>query len=194
MNHNPNVTVMPTVINPKVYPPKETYQKEEDRFVVGWIGLKYNFPYLDAVGAWLPEGAVLRVISSAKPSLPGVPLEFLPWSEASEARQIAEFDVGIMPLPDDEWARGKCALKILQYMAAGVPVVASPVGINPDIIQDGKNGFLAASNEDWSERLNRLALSDSLRERIGKAGLETVTLSYTVEQGLKKLVQIYTEL
>ena len=191
---NPSVEVVPTVVDADRYRPREAYRLREDRPVVGWIGLKYNFPFLAEIAPALPEGTRLRVVSSAPPALPlppGVELDFVPWSEEREGELLAGFDVGIMPLPDTAWARGKCGLKILQYMAAGVPVAASPVGVNAEIVRHGENGLLARGPGAWRRALAELCSSEALRARLGRAGRRTVERGYTLRHGLERLVRIY---
>ena len=109
------------------------------------------------------------------------PCDPIPWNAATEVEDLRALDIGLMPLPDTEWARGKCGLKALQYMAMGIPAVCSPVGVNSSIIRDGENGFLAATEEQWIERLSRLVTSPDLRERIGQAGRTTVEKAYSAK-------------
>lgn len=164
---------------------------------VGWIGLRYNFPFLSELApalAALPGGATLVVISSGLPQGPewaGICLEHRPWSEATEAADLASCDVGIMPLPDTPWARGKCALKLLQCMAAGVPVVASPVGVNADIIRPGENGLLATTGAQWTAAMQALASDPELRSRLGEAGRQTVQAGFSLERGAELLAKAY---
>ncbi|GJM21764.1 MAG: glycosyl transferase [Planctomycetota bacterium] len=169
---------------------------------VAWIGLRYNFAYLAELAAPLAElcrahpGSELVVISSALPDaalFPGVPLELEPWSEHAEAEALARCDVCVMPLPDTEWARGKCALKLLQGMAAGLPVIASPVGVNTHIIESGRNGLLASAPSDWSEALLALAADPELRTRLGEAGRERVEAEFTLEGGARQLHSAYRQ-
>jgi len=188
---NSDAHVAPTVVNLDKYEVKKDYTLNDRRPVVGWIGLKYNFEFLKNITEFLPKEALFRVVSSSPPDLDNLALDFVPWSEEKEAEYIAGFDVGIMPLPDNEWARGKCGLKILQYMAAGVPVIASPVGVNSSIINDGVNGFLADSWDDWKNKTLQLLNSDDLRTRIGQAGRKTVESGYSYKDGIKILIDIY---
>jgi glycosyltransferase involved in cell wall biosynthesis len=114
------------------------------------------------------------------------------WSEEREANDILEFDVGIMPLDDTEWERGKCGYKLLQYMVCGRPVVASPVGVNPEIVEHGVSGFLASTPDEWREALARLRDDPSLRARMGDAGRRRVEAGYTLdlaEPRLRSLLQ-----
>jgi glycosyltransferase involved in cell wall biosynthesis len=108
-------------------------------------------------------------------------VENVSWSLATETKDILSFDVGIMPLRDDAWSRGKCAFKALQMMALGIPVVASPVGANREVIQDGVNGFLADGAEEWAARLSSLAESPKLREEIGQRGRGTAISRYSLK-------------
>lgn len=168
---------------------------------VAWIGLRYNFAYLDELAAPLAALAAegrdieLVVISSglpdAGPAWDGVRLVHRPWSEAGEAAEIARCDVGVMPLPDSEWARGKCALKLLQYMAAGVPVVASPVGVNADIVRPGENGLLAADSPDWEAAFRQLADDVPLRAHLGEAGRATVEAGFSLAGGADLVAKAY---
>src|SRR5205823_6511673 len=110
----------------------------------------------------------LRVIGTSSYDLAGVEVEALDWRALSEVDDLQGIDVGVMPLPEDAWSRGKCGLKALQYMALGVPTVCSPVGVNSEIIQDGRNGYLAATEDEWVEKLLRLLRSPDLRSSIGQ--------------------------
>ncbi|MFG0317913.1 MAG: glycosyltransferase family 4 protein [Planctomycetota bacterium JB042] len=153
--------------------------------VIGWIGLPTNFGALRLLAAPLRRLAattpiVLRVVSDGAPQLEGVPVEARPWSEEGEADEVRGFDVGVMPLPDDAWSRGKCGLKILQAFAAGVPVVASPVGVNAELIRPGENGLLATSDEEWHDALALLLRDGALRRRLAEAGRRTVEERYSL--------------
>ena len=151
---------------------------------VGWIGIPLNAHYLaivaPALRALAGEGQFsLHVVGAPVPeALAGMPAQSFPWSEDSEIERIAAFDVGIMPLHDTPWERGKCAYKLLQVMAAGKPVVASPVGANAQVVQHGVNGFLADSPEEWTDALRRLADPD-LRSRMGAEARKTVENQYS---------------
>jgi len=190
------VTIVPTTIEMARYPVATTGSAGPvgtDRpFVIGWIGLPYNFESLQLVREPLTRLAaersiVLRVLSDGAPDLPGVPVEVVPWTAEAEADEIEGFDVGIMPLPDTEWSRGKCALKILQYFAAGRPAIASPVGANTDVVRSGENGFLAGDNEEWYRSLDRLAQDPALSVQMGKQARHDVEREYAASAWAPRL-------
>ena len=161
-------------------------------FTVGWMGSASTVRYLDQVAgalAGLGDGARLRVVGGGAVSLPGVTVETRPWREDDEVAELARFDVGIMPLPDEPWERGKCGYKLIQYMAAGRPVVASPVGVNTTLVEDGVNGFLADSEADWTRALRRLADDEGLRVRMGAAGRRMVEDRYSLQAVAPQLIE-----
>ena len=154
---------------------------------VGWIGRASNLRYLAPLARALRRVAErtpleLVIVSDAALELHGVETRFVPWSLAREAREVAAFDVGVMPLAlAGPWSRGKCAYKLLQYMAAGVPAVASRVGMNETVIRHGENGWLASDEDDWVEALSSLASDPEAAARMGRAGRATVEASYSIE-------------
>jgi glycosyltransferase involved in cell wall biosynthesis len=196
LKFTPHVSVIPTVVDTERYTPKQEYRLE-GKVTVGWIGLAYNLPYvrnLDRVFKKLGQrfdNFQFKVISSQGFEIDGVAVMFKPWSYDDEIEDIRSLDIGIMPLFDDEWAKGKCGLKVLQYMACGVPVVASPVGINTEIIRDGENGFLAATDKEWLEKLSLLIRDAELRRLVGKKGRETVEKHYSLKQWVPRLARLY---
>jgi glycosyltransferase involved in cell wall biosynthesis len=196
---NPHVTVIPTVIDTRRYRPKKDYGIQ-GRLNIGWIGLAYNLPYLQEIAKILPKlkkeigEFVLTIISSQGFELGGVEVIFKEWSYKNEVKEIRNLDIGIMPLADDKWAKGKCGLKVLQYMACGVPVVASPVGVNNEIISDGENGFLAATDFEWLEKLSLLAHDEELRRAMGRKGRETVEKNYSLRMWGPRVASLYRSL
>src|SRR6266542_6639516 len=122
--------------------------------------------------------ARLIVVGAREAALEGVRAEFRPWSEATEVEDILSFDVGIMPLPDEPWERGKCGYKLIQYMACSRAAIASPVGVNSQLVQTGVNGFLARSDTDWRSALDTLWATPELRARLGRAGRQKVEAEY----------------
>jgi glycosyltransferase involved in cell wall biosynthesis len=193
---NPNVTIIPTVVDTARYRPKKSYG-HQGKLNIGWVGLAYNLPYIKELANILQKlkkeigEFVLTVISSQGFEIDGVEVIFKRWSYDNEVKEIKSLDIGIMPLPDDEWAKGKCGLKVLQYMACGVPVVVSPVGVNREIIRDGENGFLAATDEEWIEKLSLLARDEALRRRLGQKGRATVENHYSLRIWGPRVASLY---
>ena len=118
----------------------------------------------------------------------------IPWSSATEVAVISSFDIGIMPLPDDQWVKGKCGLKGLSYMALEVPTVMSAIGVNPEIINDGVNGFLATTEEEWVNKISQLIESFELRKKMGISGRETIVSRYSVESQKNNYLNTFNEL
>ncbi len=173
------VEVIPTGLDAGAFPPKEAGGSQE-RVRLVWVGsastlkqLRTLGPVLEAVGRHVP-GAALRVIADARLEVTGLEVENVPWRLADEARLLAEADIGIAPLPDTPYTRGKCGFKVLQYMAAGLPVVTSPVGINAEYVRPEETGLHATTAEEWTAAVERLAADAPLRERMGHAGRERV--------------------
>jgi glycosyltransferase involved in cell wall biosynthesis len=116
-------------------------------------------------------------------TLDHLPVDFRPWSGATEGAELAEADIGVSWLPDDSWSRGKCGLKVLQYMAAGLPVIANPVGVQKEMVRHGETGFLAETADEWCEAVQRLAADPQLRRRMGQEGRRIVESDYSVAAG-----------
>ena len=152
--------------------------------VIGWIGTRVNLMYLQTLSGALAQVGQgvhrprLKVVCDAFPDMPGIEIEKKAWALADEPADARSFQIGIMPLPDDAWTRGKCGLKLLQYMAASVPVVCSPVGANCEIVHDGSNGFHARTESEWIDRLELLLGDAALRARLGQAGRDTAEAKY----------------
>ena len=180
---SPNVTVLPTTVDIEEYTPAPRPRSELVR--IGWSGSLTTSRHLrtvaDALRRMLKELPVeLVVMGDPGYTLEGAPrVTALRWTPATEVDVLRSFDIGIMPLPDDDWSRGKCGLKALLYMAVGVPTVASPVGVNPDIISDGENGLLASTDEEWFDAIARLVEDEAFAKRLGAAGRETVEQRYS---------------
>jgi len=170
-----HVEVIPTGLDTGRYKPKRDYNSPGPVRLV-WIGSRSTLkqlivfrPVLEQIGRTVP-GIMLRVIADARLEATGLAVENVPWRLETETDLLAESDIGIAPLPDTPYTRGKCGFKIVQYMAAGLPVVASPVGVNADYVRDGRTGFRAQSPDEWVERVQRLASDSCLREQMGCAG------------------------
>jgi len=199
LKFNHHVSVIPTVIDTERYQTKKDY-RTQGQVNIGWVGLAYNLPYIQRLEGTFQKlkteigNFIFTVICSQGVRIDGVETVFKPWSYTNEVEAIRGLDIGIMPLPDDEWAKGKCGLKVLQYMACGLPVVASPVGVNKEIIRDGENGFLAATEEEWLKKLTLLARDEELRRTLGKKGRETAEDRYSLKLWGPKVADLYKSL
>lgn len=187
------VTIVPSVVDLADYPHVADFSGPP---VIGWIGTRVNLMYLEAIAPALRRviercpAARMNVVADGSPDMRGVSAAAKQWSAASEATDLASFHVGVMPLSDDPWTRGKCAIKLLQYMAAGVPVVCSPVGANTEIVEDGVNGHFAGNEDEWVDRIGAL-LNDPARCRaFGAAGRRTVEERYSVAPQLDRLLAV----
>jgi glycosyltransferase involved in cell wall biosynthesis len=179
---NGRVTVIPTTVDTEKYTVEPRAPNEAP--VIGWSGSHSTAQHLSTLKGALRRLAErerfrLRVVGVPGFEMEGVEVESVPWRSATEVEDLRPFDVGIMPLPDDKWSRGKCGMKALQYMGLAVPAVCSPVGVNSEIIRDGVNGLLASTDDEWVEKLSRLLRSPEERARLGRAGRETVEARYS---------------
>lgn len=175
---------MPTCVDGALYHPTPSSRTGGIRLV--WIGSRSTMPSLDALAAPLAEasrrcpGLTLAVICDAAPSFPGVDIEYVPWSEATEAKALADGDAGISILPEHLWSRGKCGLKVVQYMAAGLPTIANPYGVHDAMIIPGETGLLAKSPAEWSDGIVRLAHDVEFRRRLAAAARKKFDAEYSV--------------
>jgi glycosyltransferase involved in cell wall biosynthesis len=183
--YNANITVIPTPVDTDIFAPRRNGAavSDPDRVVIGWMGSNTTAPYLKMVGDALGEvsrrysNVEIRAIggSYVPPISPGLTVRR--WNLQSE---LHGFDIGIMPMPDTEWTRGKCGFKALLYMSCAVPPVCSPVGLTTDIVQDGENGLLATTTQEWVEKISMLIEDPALRRRMGQAGRQTVEEKYSL--------------
>jgi glycosyltransferase involved in cell wall biosynthesis len=193
---NTNVVVVPSTIDTDVYSARRPSADEDDHLVtIGWTGSHSTVQHLDTLRPALARlrqrcAFRLHVIGATSYTVDGVETVVQPWRAESEARDLHSFDIGIMPLPDGDWNRGKCGMKLLQYMGAGVPAVGSPVGMNAEIIRDGVDGFLASTEEEWVEKLCALIRDRRLRHDIGGAGRRTVEERYSARVWAPKVGEI----
>jgi glycosyltransferase involved in cell wall biosynthesis len=183
---NPRATVIPPSVDTDRYRPMRKH-KFNSRMVVGWTGSSTSQTHLEMFAPVLVEllarrDVEIRVISDRKPVLPGIPYTWVPWSSEIEIEELARLDIGIMPMPDDPWARGKCAMKALLYMAMGIPAICSAVGANGEVVQHGENGLLATTPEQWLAHLEALIDDPALREKLGAAGRQTVEERYSMRR------------
>lgn len=183
--HARRVVLLPTCIDTEKFRPSDRL-RTSDRCVVGWIGSHSTARYLRSLLPILERVAgehrfhLYVVGSPTRLHSRGFELTQALWALEREVEDFQRCDVGVYPLWDDDWSRGKCGFKAIQFMACGVPVIAAAVGVNQDIIQDGVNGFLAATEEEWVEKLKWLLSDPRLREKLGRAGRETIVERYAL--------------
>jgi glycosyltransferase involved in cell wall biosynthesis len=192
---NDCVTIVPSTIDTEKYRVPERKEKSGP-VVIGWTGSYSTVQHLDTMRGALKrlaekESFRLRVIGTAAYECPPVDVEVRRWSADTEVEDLREIDIGIMPLPDDRWSKGKCGMKALQFMAMGIPTICSPVGVNTDIIQDDQNGFIATTEDEWVEKLTRLLRSGELRQRLGQAGRVTVEEQYSAITQTPRVYEIF---
>ncbi|MEO5823158.1 MAG: glycosyltransferase family 4 protein [Vicinamibacteraceae bacterium] len=196
----PRVHIVPTAIDcQRIQPVPRT----GPGFVMGWTGTSPNFPYLAAIEPAIEAvlrdlpGSALLVVADRQPWLPrlaGRDVRFVRWSVASEVEALASMDVGLMPLADDEWTRGKCSFKMLQYMAAGVPSVVSPVGMNREVLALGESGLGASGVDEWVDALRTLAMDPDRRARLGVTGRAVALAHFDVPVVAKQLAAVFHSL
>jgi len=190
------VTWMPTCVDLADYP--DVKRAVDGPAAVGWIGAGANLGDLETLGPALrrlsgdsgDSKATLTVISDRPATLPGVCSRFVPWSRAGEAAALLTLDIGVMPLRDSDRARGRCGFKAIQYMATGLPVVASPVPGPSEVVEDGVTGLFAVDNGAWEQQLRKLTHDTSLRSELGASGREAAESRYSVQANLPRLLAV----
>ena len=187
-----NVQVVPTVVDIHRYPDVSRRTPRDGQLEVVWIGQRSTGRYLQPLAATmrqLEKAGLCRFTAIGIDAAQfGLPMRSLPWDEQREAAVLSEFDVGLMPLPDTPFERGKCGYKLIQYMACGLPVVASPVGVNVNLVAEGENGFLANTPADWESAIRKLAANPALRSRMGEAGRKRVADGYSLDLMASRLM------
>lgn len=193
----PRVHVVPTSVDTERFGFRSL--SEGSRLVIGWSGSSSGLQFLRAIEPPLRQvldrfpQAVLRVVADRPPELPLLSgkVEFLRWAEDTEVSSLQSFDVGLMPLPDNDWSRGKCSFKMLTYMATGTPVVATPVGMNAEVLAKGTLGLAASTMDDWVDALTTLLSSLSLRQRLGQVGREVVEREFSTSVVASRIAEIF---
>ncbi|MFH2094778.1 MAG: glycosyltransferase family 4 protein, partial [Bacteroidota bacterium] len=199
--NNKNVIVIPTTIDTSYHNNIRKSEKTGSRVCIGWTGTETTIKHYETILPVLiklkekyEDRIYMKVIADIPFSGNGLEIQSEIWKLETEIESLREFDIGIMPLPDDQWSKGKCGLKGLQYMALEIPVVLSGVGINAEIICDGKNGFLANTGDEWIEKLSLLIESAGLRKTLGREGRKTVIEKYSVESQKEKYLFCFRQL
>lgn len=194
--------VIPTVVDTNIYAMGKAKNKIQPKLiartkpVIGWIGSPATTKFLiklQSVIKHLHNSNIATFVAFGADSsqLKGLPITVIPWDESKEIEMLYKFDIGIMPLADSLFERGKCGYKLIQYMACSLPVVASPVGVNSTIVMHGKSGFLASDDSEWIEFLSMLCVDSNLRLSFGKVGLERAIEKYSLTAVAPKVVSIF---
>ena len=188
------VECLPSVVDVSQY--KLTEPRSDQVFRIGWIGSPVTAPYLDLIREAAHQlgkesDVEIRLIGAGRlQSFDGVQTNSLPWSETIETNLSQQFDVGIMPLLDGPFERGKCGYKLIQYMASGLPVIASPVGVNQEIVEPGVNGFIASSASEWLTALRTLRDNVQTRRMMGQAGRQKAEQKYNLRGTAPQLLEL----
>lgn len=197
---NENIRIIPSTIDTDVYKRKPG-NENKDTVCIGWTGSPTTvrhfitaIPILKRIREKFGKKVEFRIIGDSNYYCVELDTKGEAWSASTEVEDLSKFDIGIMPLPDDEWEKGKCGMKGLQYMGIGIPAVMSPVGANLEIIQDGVNGYLPRSEDEWVVRLSLLIEDKSLREKIGTAGRQTVIDRYSISAWKQKYLDNFNQL
>jgi glycosyltransferase involved in cell wall biosynthesis len=189
------VVIVPTVVDVNRYAP--TRHDASSTLVVGWMGSPSTVRYLklvdEALGRAAEDVALELLVVGARFESSSCKVRCEAWSEESEVSRIQEMDVGIMPLENSPWERGKCGYKLIQYMACALPVIASPVGVNRQIVREGQNGFCAESTDDWARAFIKLAQDKSLRQQMGHEGRKQVEEGYSLQTKSRALLEAFSK-
>ena len=187
LQFNENVVLIPTTIDTEYHKPNPVRNHNPEQVCIGWTGSMTTVRYFR-----MAENALLRIKEKYGDKVrfklfgyggyehPELGIKGIPWTQATEVEELKDMDIGIMPLPDDEWSKGKCGFKALQYMAMEIPPVISPVGVNTEIVEEGVNGFLASTEDEWVEKISFLIENPSQRQAMGERARKTIIERYSV--------------
>jgi len=187
------ISIHPTVINIDLY--NSAIKIKSDKLIIGWIGSPTTFKYIEKM---IPVFNILaqkydfelQIVGAKKELYTEGFIKYIPWKEELEVALISGFDIGVMPLENTPWELGKCSYKIIQYMGCGIPVVASAVGMNKEVIQNSENGFLVTTEKEWMDAINQLIEDENLRFDLGQNGKKLVANNYSTFVNYKKLFAI----
>lgn len=193
--YHQDVQIIPSTIDFNQY---LITKNTKDTICIGWTGsfstikhFETIIPALESIKEKYGDKVTFKLIGDPSYSNTELNIQGLRWSAETEVSDLSELDIGIMPLPDNEWTQGKCAMKGLQYMALEIPTIMSPVGVNSEIINEGKNGMLASSTEEWVQKLSELIDNSSLRKQMGKEGRKTILKDFSVEANKEKWLKAF---
>jgi glycosyltransferase involved in cell wall biosynthesis len=193
--YNPNVVVVPTTVDTSYHQGVGQTSTAKNNVVVGWTGSLSTNVYLESledVLSRLAERCDFEfVVISNQPPLLRFPHRFVKWSKDTEVEDLAQLSIGVMPLPADEWSKGKCGFKLIQYLSLGIPAVASPVGVNPEIVLPSVTGFLATTPNEWTDALAALIKDEGLRQRLGENGRRHIEQRYSVNATKETYVRLF---
>lgn len=196
--HNDNTTYIPTTIDTANHHRTLKKHNAEKPVTIGWTGTFSNLPFLEIVMPALrkinsEQPIKFLVICNAPPGQKDDFIEHIEWKAKTEIKDLLRIDIGLMPLEHNEWAKGKCGFKILQYLSLGIPALASPVGVNAEIIDEGLNGFLCSSEAEWENALRTLVSDYKKRSEMGIAGREKVKANFSVTNWKKAYLDLYQD-
>ncbi len=198
--YNKNVKIVPTTIDMEEYK-KIPQQGSNGKVCIGWTGsittikhFEFAVPILKKIKDKYGDKVQIKVIGDEKYENKALGIKGMAWKKENEIQELSTFDIGIMPLPNDDWSKGKCGLKGLQYMALEIPPIMSPVGVNSEIIKDGTNGYLADTQDEWVNKISQLVESKELREKMGKEARKTVLEKYSTEAQKGNYLKFFNEL
>ncbi len=187
------IEILPTVVDTDIYSQKN--YKRNGNFNIGWIGSPSTSRHINVAALALKEvsknnDVQFSAIGALEKDVIEIPGQLIPWQGETEVHELNCFDVGIMPLPETSWEKGKCGFKLIQYMACGLPVIASPVGVNKEIVEHGVNGFLAGDTKEWIQYLEELKKNPGLCCKMGSAGRKKVESNYSLQKIAPRLVKL----
>lgn len=193
---NPSLELLPTCVD-VINHHNQTKEQHTTRPVIGWTGSHSTLKYLDPILPVLQElastGAVdVLVICNKKPDFDFPNFRFIPWNEKTEVEDLMKINIGVMPLVEDKWSEGKCGFKLIQYLSLGIPAVASPVGVNKEIIENGQNGFLCSTANEWKEALEFLIKDEAKRREFGRKGQAKIHEQYSIQVNEGRFFSLFT--
>jgi len=193
--YNPNSILIPTGVDTEIHRPSQV-KKPKEKIIIGWTGSSSTMKYLDPVYPVIDEvcranNATFKIISDKAHPFQSDFFRFIPWNKSTEIEDLQDIDIGLMPLSNDEWSKGKCGFKAIQFMALEIPVLVSPVGANVEIVSDGVDGFYCHNLNDWKINLEKLIQSESLRKQMGAMGRKKVIENYSIESNKEKFFSLF---
>ncbi len=199
MQHNQRVKILPTVVDTAVHKPTVEGQEpmaKNQMPVLGWTGSHSTLKYLTLLVPVLQRlqqkhEFTFLVIADQDPGLPLKHYRFIKWSKDKEIEDLNELDIGLMPLEDDQWSKGKCGFKAIQYGAVGIPALVSPVGVNQEIVEHGVTGFHCSTDKDWETAISTLIANQELRLKMGQAGRKRISKHYSVESEKERFLALF---